>query len=237
MDNTMKRQTERFARSEAFVSANVADFPATSKGGKAAAEIRTALAEIESLEAARVTNTNLLQQAMAGKKDMRESIRAQLRAISNTAKTIALDHPEVKGGFQFKGNNMSDGALLATARAFLSATEPTKALFIEYDMPADFRDTLSANITSFEQHSDKQTAGKGERVAASTSVEDSFRRAKLAFNRLDTAISNKYRNDPAKLAAWENIRRLERAPKARNNRKKAKTDGTPPNTDGNSSTK
>ena len=229
MNSTHRRRHERLDRSSAFADANASDFPATSKGGQAAAEIKEALAEIEMHETSRVSSMNSLQQAAVGKKDERESLRAQLRAISDTAKTIGLDHPEVKGSFKFKGASVSDQMLLATARAFASASLPLKDLFIEYNMAADFHDVLNATIANFEQHLNRQTAGIGGRIAASASLEDALRRGEAALERMDTAVRNKYRGNPAKLAAWESARRLERPPR----RKKEGGDGkgkvnTPP---------
>ena len=217
MNNTQRRRRDRLAGAGAFASANAADFPAESKGGKAATEIAGVLAEVEAHSTSRESSRNALQQVTVGKRDTRESIRAHLRAISDTSRIIGLDHPEVKGSFQFNGASIGDRTLLATARAFAAAAAPLKALFIEYDMPADFHDKLTADINSFEQQLDRQTAGKGGRVAANASLEDALRRGEAALERLDTAVQNKYRGDAAKLAAWESARHLERAPRSKRN--------------------
>ena len=232
MNSTHRRRVDRLARSDAFATASASDFPNTSKGGQAASEIRTAIAEVEALDAARASSANALQLASVGKKDISESLRAQLRAISDTAKTIALDHPELKGGFKFTGNSMSYRTLLATARAFLSAAQPIKALFVEYEMPADAFDKLSADIASLEQHTDKGTASRGEKVAASASLESVLRRGEEALERFDTAVRNKYRNDPAKLAAWETARRLEHARRSRKSVGTSTTGGGTPSSVG-----
>jgi hypothetical protein len=213
LNNIHRRRLERLARVSAYASTNAADFPLdTGKGGHAAADIKAILAEIETLETSRMSNQHSLRQATGGKLDARNSLRAQLRAISDTAKTIGLDHPEVKGAFKFKGASVSDAILLTTARAFALAVLPLKARFIEYDMPPDFLDKLNASIASFEQHLDRQTAGQGENINANVSIEAAFRRGDAALERLDTAVRNKYRDDHTKLAAWESARRLERAP-------------------------
>jgi len=205
-----RRRVERLARTDAYHAANADDFPETSKGGLAAADIRAALAEVEALETSLVASVSTHQQATEGKDGTRKSLYAQLRAISDTAKTIGLDYPEVKGSFRFTGARISDQALLATARAFLNAAQPLKARFIEYDMPADFLDTLGASIAAFEQHMERQTAGVGARIAANAAHEEVLRRGEAAMERFDTAARNKYRNNPEKLAAWESARRLER---------------------------
>src|SRR5256714_4580928 len=152
--------------------------------------------------------------------------------ISDAAKPIGLDQPEVKDGFKFKGASVSDQTLLATARAAANASLPIKDLFIEYDMAADFHDVLKVKIANFEQYLSRQTAQMGERVAANASLESALRRGEAALERLDTAVRNKYRDDPAKLTAWESARRLERPPRRKQesgNGKKEGGDGnTPP---------
>jgi hypothetical protein len=84
-------------------------------------------------------------------------------------------------------------------------------------MPADFFDRFTVEINSFEQKLDGQTAGKGGRVAANASLDAALRRGEAALERLDTAVRNKYHEDPARLAAWESARHLERAPRAKRN--------------------
>jgi hypothetical protein len=76
-----------------------------------------------------------------------------------TAQTIGLDFPEVKGGFRRPRPNTNDQTLLATARAFAVAATPLKPRFVEYDMPADFLDQLSASIANFEQTVNRQNLG------------------------------------------------------------------------------
>ncbi|HJU53061.1 MAG TPA: hypothetical protein VJ715_00760 [Pyrinomonadaceae bacterium] len=211
MNSTQRRRFERLARVSAFAAAHAADFPETSKGGQAAARLNAVIAEVERLDAERVTSASSRQQATVGKRDLRASLRAQLVAISDTAETIGLDHPEVKGSFRWSRASVSDQTLLSLARSFAAAAAPLKARFVEYDMPADFLDRLNASIGSFEQHTGRQTAVAGAAVAAGASLEDALTRGEQQLERFDTAVRNKYRDDPGKMSAWASARRLERA--------------------------
>ena len=216
MNGTQRRRLERLVRSVAFAEANAADFPGTSKGGQAVTRMKAAVAEAERLDAARLRSMSSRHQATIGKRDGRASLRAQLVAISDTAAIIALDHSEFRGGFEFPRANVSDQTLLSTARAIAAAAATFEARFVEYDMPADFLEILNASIGSFEQHTGQQTAQTGARIAAVASLEDTLARGELELERFDTAVRNKYREDPAKLAAWASARRLERARRASN---------------------
>jgi hypothetical protein len=211
MNDSHRRRIERLMRSSAYASAYAADFPEGSKGAQALTELKAAIAEAESHAVSRESSMNVLQQATTGKRDTRKAIRACLRAISDTVYTIALDHPEIKGSFIFRGASVSDRTLLATARSFAANALPLKALFAEYDLNADFFDQFNVSINNFGQQLNKQTTGKGERIAANASLEGALGRGEVALERLDTAVRNKYRNDPAKLAAWESAHRIERA--------------------------
>lgn len=186
----------------------------TGKGGQAAARLHEVLAELEALDTSRVSSRGAKQQATIGRRDERASLRERLRAISDTADTIGLDHPEVKGVFKMSRESISDQTLLATARAFASNAASLKARFIEYDLPADFLDKLNASIVDFDKYILRQTATTGSSVAATASLENALERGDEDVERLDTSVRNKFRDDPARLAAWESARRLERTRRA-----------------------
>lgn len=225
MNDFHRRRIEHLVRSSAYVKANAADFPEGSKGAQALAELEAAIAEAESYAVSRETSVNSLKQATTAKGDVREAIHAGLRTISDTMRTIALDHPEHKGSFVFKGTSVSDRTLLTMAQSVATAAQPLKTLFNEYDLNAEFFGQFNGNIDNFAQQLTKQTAGKGGRIAANASLEGALRRGEEAFEKLDTAVSNKYRNDPAKLAAWESARRMERAARSRRGTGEKKGDG------------
>jgi hypothetical protein len=211
MNDSHRRRIERLMRSEANATANAADFPEGSKGALALTDLRAFIAEAQAHAVSRESSVSALQQATIGRGDAREAVRASMRIISDTVHTISLDHPEFKGSFVFKGASVSDRTLLATAQSFALMALPLRALFNEYDLNADFFSGFDAEINSLEQQLNKQTSDKGERISANASLENALRNGEIALERLDTAVRNKYRNDPVKLAAWESARHLERA--------------------------
>jgi len=210
MDGNDRRNFEAVLRTHTFMEANAADFPQTSKGGQSALRLTDYIAEIRQLDAAWVSSDNSKRQATAAKHNMRESLRAQVQAISMTNETIALDHPEHKGKFLWSGKSISDQALLAIARADAEDAAPVSARFIEYGLPEDFLVKLNATIGAFEQHIDEQSAAMGVRVTTRNGLKRLIGLAMLELERLNTAVHNKYRDNPTKLAAWESARRVER---------------------------
>ncbi|HEU4597300.1 MAG TPA: hypothetical protein VFS10_19375 [Pyrinomonadaceae bacterium] len=214
VNDRQRRRFERVSRIRAFMTEHAPDFPETGKAGQAAARLNTVLAELESLNTSRVTNKGERQQASIGRREARETLRAHLTTLRDTAETIALDHPELKGVFKWSRASVSDQTLLATARAFAATAAPFRPRFAEYDLPPDFFVKLTASIEEFDRHIARQTATVGSGVAATASIEDALKRAEAEAERLDTSVRNKYRDDTARMAFWESASRLERAPRA-----------------------
>ena len=211
MNEKQRRLSERGSRVGAFLTANAADFPVTGKGGELAARLKAELSNLSTLDVVKATGASARQQSSVGRRDLRESLRAQVSAVCDTAEAVGLDHAEVRGSFPRTRPDNSDSTLIAVARSFANAAAPLKSLFVEYDMPADFIDTLKADADALERQISLQSEGEGARVNANASIAETLRHADKLIERLDAIVRNKYRNDPAKLAAWESARRLERS--------------------------
>jgi hypothetical protein len=222
VNDKQRRIIERGARASAFGAANAADFPAGSRGGELFASLSAELAKLDTLEVAKATSISTRQQGSAGRRDVRESLRAQIAAVSETAKVIAAEHPELKGKFQFSRTDRSDRSLIAVAHSFAAAAPPFKPLFIAYELAADFIESMNADADALEQQMALQTEGVGARVSTNASIDQSLEHVDDYVDKLDVIVRNKYRNDPAKIAAWESARRLERAARSK------RSNGTPP---------
>lgn len=217
MDARQRRLYERGQRVDAYMDAQAEDFPAGSKGGSLAASVKEELAGLAALDVARTVGASKRQQGTAGRGGVRASLRRRVAAVSDTAKTIALDRPDVKGIFVLAGKDGSDRTLIATARAFADAAASLVGLFVEYNLPATFVHDLRSDADSLEHYISLQTAGVGARVSSKTTADATLQRLNELAERLDTVVRNRYRDDPDKLAAWEHARRVESAPHARGN--------------------
>lgn len=213
MNDRQRRRFERLARSRDVAATHSDAFPANSVGGKALANISSKLAEIETLDAARSTGERNYQHGTSIKRDKREALRKLLAAMSETAATMALDFPEYKDRFRRPTSNFNDQNILTTARSFHTEATPDKARFIEYNMPADFLEKLNELIEDFEGAVNQQNVGKGGRRANSVAIDAALDAGEKDLERLDTAMRNRFADDPATLAAWESARRLQSAPK------------------------
>ncbi len=215
MNDKQRRRYERGSRVDAFMKANAADFPAGSKGALAAARLSEELAALATLDVAKAASAGTRRQGSEGRRDLRESLRAQVVAVCDTAEAIGLEHAEVRGLFPRERADNSDQTLVAVARSYAEAATPHKARFVEYEMPADFIERLKTDADGLEAQMSRQTEGKGTSVSTNASIETTLGRVDDLAERLEVIARNKYRQAPAKLAAWESARRLERAPRSK----------------------
>jgi hypothetical protein len=93
--------------------------------------------------------------------------------------------------------------LLALARSLVAIATPIKALFLEYNMPADFLETFAASIDKFEEAINKQNTSTGGRTQSRAGIAAAHARSDAELEKLNAAMLNKYANDPAVLAAWK----------------------------------
>jgi hypothetical protein len=235
MNDKQRRHFERGARVSAHCAANPEDFPADSVAGASLKRLNEHLAAIETLDVAKATNMSAQQQGSQGRRELRQAIRSQITTYYKTSEVIGRDHPEVKGIFQRVQTDKSDRTLLAFARSYSTAAKPLKSLFSEYGVSSDYFDSFDTNIDAFETHIARQNEGAGARVASNAGIEEALRHVDEEVGRLDVIARNKYRSDPAKLAAWESASHLERSARRKNgdgNGKKAGGDdkggATPP---------
>ena len=210
MNNKQRKHFECGTRISAYCAANPEDFPADSVAGACLMRLNEHLASIETLHVAKATNISAQQQGAQGRRELRQAIRSQIATLYRTAELMGRDHPEAKGVFQRLPSDKSDQTLLAYARAYSAAAKPLKARFSEYEVSSEYLDSFDANIDAFEASMARQSEGAGGRVASNAGIEDALRHVDEEVDRLDVIARNKYRNDPAKLAAWESASHLER---------------------------
>ncbi|MBV8859936.1 MAG: hypothetical protein JOZ02_23600 [Acidobacteria bacterium] len=227
MSAKLRRHSERGVRVDLFMTANAEDFPEGSKAATAHTRLKEELAGLDTLKEARATGVGKRQEGTAGRRETRKRLRELVNAVSNTAQTIALDRQDFKGMFSLKELDDSDDTLIATARAFAERAAAFVGLFVEYNLKQTLVTDLRSDADSLASFKVLQEEGIGEHSGSNTSADEAVRRLTEQVERLDTFVRNKYRGDPARIAAWERARRLEKAPQH------PKDDGnappTPPN--------
>jgi hypothetical protein len=224
MDNVQISNYELFTRADGFGVERAADFPASSLGGQTFISLRALIAELEQKGTAQTLSKGAAKTSTQAKKIGRENLRGKMVAVSETARTMESSFPGISASFRVPYTN-GDQALLSAARAFVETATPLKAEFIKREMPADFLEDLIAAINAFESACDNQNLHKEKRVAATAAIDALIEQGKELVRQLDAIVRNKYRNDPATIAAWESATHVPRTA-----RKKKTTPTTAPTT-------
>jgi hypothetical protein len=214
MNNVFTRTHEMFLRVQIFTSERAASFTAGSLGAEMSEEINAVVQTLSDALASQTSGLNSAQQATAAREAARQTLRAEMQAITRTARAMALDTPGLENKFRLPRSG-SDQALLAAARAFLTDAVPLKAEFIRHELPATFIDDLRAHAAALERAMGEQNTNRGAHVGATASIESVIERGMNATRKLDAIVRNKFRDDPAALAAWESARHVESATRTR----------------------
>lgn len=224
MTDIQRLISEMFGRVTEFGIAENTFFPGRTLGATLFADLSAILAEINSHAARQSSGRSSAKQGTTTKGESRENLQDDLEAIDRTARAAAEVIPGFDDKFRRPPAGSSDQVLLAFAIAVAADAPPVQAVFLEYGMPADFLEDLNEDIADFQAAANAQSTGRRQRVTATAAIDDLIERGMKIVRRLDAIVRNIFRNDPAKLAAWESARHVERSPR----RRKGTTTPTPP---------
>ena len=216
MDDESRNYYNTFVRVRDFGDENVADFKAGTEGannfGITAAQVKI----LEQSGAKQISGVSV--QTTRHKSITIAEIRADIRTINKTARSLAVDNPAIADLFRMPAGN-NEQTLLAAARAFLTNATPLEAQFIAFDMPVDFLTDLQNDIAEFEQSLTEQSSAIDGRVSATAAIGNAVKTGLDALRRLRAIVTNKYRDNPAKLAAWTSASHVTRPPKKKKEKK------------------
>lgn len=214
MNSVVNRTYEMLVRVDAFTSERAASFPANTLGGETVTELKEAIQTLTGAITSQTTGLSSAQRATAERMAAREALRESMKAIARTARVMALDTPGLENKFRLPRSG-STQTLLMTARAFANDAVAHKAEFLRHEFPATFIEDFESDIADLERAMSGQNTGRDAHVSATASVETAAERGMNAVKRLDAIVRNKFRDDPATLAAWESARHVESASRAR----------------------
>jgi hypothetical protein len=224
MNDQEIRDYQMFVRVRDYGEANVEAFPASGLGGRKFAALKDVINELDTHGMEETSGRDAAKVSTGSKKGARESLRAQMEAISQTAKRMAASTPSMENSFRMPRTN-GDQALLNAARAFVTDAEPLKNQFIEWEMPAAFLENLSAAIESFEHSVNTKNLNQSKSVAATAAIDEANKNGKQIVNDLDAIVRNKFRDDLSRLTAWARASHVERASRKKKEPEKSKPEG------------
>lgn len=208
MNSSINRMHQMFVRVLGFADAHADAFPAGSLGAEMVAELRRVAGELTEAATSQTSGLSSVQRATAERMFARKKLRASMKAISHTARAMALDTPGLEAEFRLPRSG-SDTALLQIGRVFAATALSLKDKFLRHAMPASFIEDFEGDIADLERTMGEQNTRRSAHVTATVTVESGAERGMNAVRKLDAIVRNTYRNDPAALAAWESARHVE----------------------------
>jgi ElaB/YqjD/DUF883 family membrane-anchored ribosome-binding protein len=208
MNSVISHTLEMFVRVAAFMAERAASFPEGTFGDELATELKVIIQTLNDTITVQSSGLSSVQRATAERDAARKALRQTLQAMARTARAIALDATGLEEKFRLPRSS-SDNALLQTARAFAADALALKDRFIQHGMSSGFIEELKRQIADLERAMDEQNAGRDAHVSATASVESAAERGMSVVRTLDAVVRNKFRDEPATLAAWESARHIE----------------------------
>lgn len=195
-----------------FGTEHASAFPSASVGGQKFTALNTLTNSIDQFGSEQTLTIGEMRAHTEAKSDARSLVRSLMKAIRETAVALESEQPGISKNFRMPPTN-GDEALINSARAFITAATPIKNLFISHEMAATFLDDLAAAVTRFEESVSNHNLHRGRNAAATSSLRDALSQVLKLRRELDPIVRNKFRTDPATLAAWEVASHQERLPK------------------------
>jgi hypothetical protein len=202
MTNVQTHETDAYQRVKKFATDHAADFPGASLGGQQFAIVTAAVPQAQGQAADQLSAKGDRGQATKTKGQIHPDLHDQMKAISESAHTLAdLGTTGLDAKFRMPRSG-GHGALLTAARQFLKDATPMKTQFLSVNLPADFLDTLTQSISDFDNATDDQTGGLEGQASSTTGLANTNAAARKALRNLNTIVRNTYKNNPAVLAEW-----------------------------------
>ncbi len=213
-NQVIRNDYDAFDRMKGFGAKHGRHFAAGSRGERLFAGISTVVATMEEHGVKKLSGSAAYHGGTDARTLARELVREDLRAIRDTAEAIseADDLPEFEEQFRLPRSG-SATLLLAKAKAFLKDAAPHEALFIEFELPADFLEDLVADIALLEKAKDDKDAGLSEQVAGTAELSAAALAGIKLRKQLLPIVRNKFRSQPGILAEWETASHIVRPDK------------------------
>jgi len=216
MASRITREGERNIRANDFLQEDKADFAANT----------FATAQITALDAEIANTGNFYEEQISNDGGARQNynIAAQAEVALKQAMDDIVDFAETMAdeieGIEEKFRRPRSGGKrgrIARARAFAADALQYKDIFIERGLDANFITALNAKADALEQSLANAVSETGARIGATESKMQSHKKANKIITALDPIVRKRYRDNPAKLAAWNFASHVQRddQPKAK----------------------
>lgn len=212
MNNEMIRNHyDAFSRMNAFATTYAGVFAPGSRALAQFAVISGVVTAMEGHGVAKLLGTEDFRGGTDAKAVAAENLRAEMRAIRDTAQAIseAEGLPEFDDQFRMPRSSSYE-VLLTAARAFLADATDNEALFLEFEIKATFLADLAADIAALEAADDTQDGGLSRQVGGTAELSAEVAKGLAARKQLIPIVKNRYAGQPGVLAEWATATRIVR---------------------------
>jgi len=212
MNNEMIRNHyDAFSRMNAFATSYAGVFNPGSRAQAQFAVINGVVAAMETEGVEKLSGTQEFRGGTGAKAVAAENLRAEMRAIRDTAQAIseAEELPEFDDKFRMPRSSSFE-MLLTAARAFLADATANKALFLEFEIKPNFLADLAADIAALESAVATQDAGLSQQVGGTAELFAKVAKGLAARKQLLPIVKNKYAGQSGILAEWATATRIVR---------------------------
>lgn len=196
-----------FGRVVTFGRDNAADFEASSQSASNFAKLASVTEQIASYQAESGGITVTSRSAKLA------LLRLEMKNIARTAREIDEEEPGLADKFRMPTGS-SQAALLASARKMVTElqVEGMVAKFVAYEISTTIVDDLETLLKEIADAKEELDSDDVESVENTAALKLAINAGKRLVDKLNAAMHNKYKNQPAKLTAWESASHVERAP-------------------------
>jgi hypothetical protein len=222
MHDSNGRKLDKIDREDVMIADNPDDFPAGSKTADYTALIAAEKTRFLAFDAQQTSGFDDKRAAQEIYDNRRDELVDLLEEFVLAADIIDDDVEGTAAKYKMP-RPRSDGNLIAKSSSFHNDSDDIKSLLEPAGLRAGGRALLLTMRDAFQQAAAGHDSSEEKHAEATAGMNDAMRKMMSYSRRRDKSVRMKYRNNPAKLAAWTVASHLDRAPK------RAKNDApTPP---------
>jgi hypothetical protein len=189
------------------------------------------ITRLETLSATRNEGTGTFRGAAEERRTAKHNLKSALSSLSLVAKTLdKTTHPDVEAQLKVGRHARSYQSLLDFARAVKAVAEPIEEVFIAHGAATTFVEDLQTLITAVDAANNRKTTGLDSQVGKTAALMAEARIGMSHVRKLDSILSQLYKNNVELYAAWKAAKRQQQAMEG------DEAPATPPSVSGSGST-
>ncbi len=212
MHDAHRRKLDKIDREDVMIADNAADFPNGTKVADYTALIAVEKAKFLAFDAQQTSGFDDRRQAQELYEESRDLLVDLLEEFVLAADIIDDDVPGTAAKYKMP-RPRTDANLIAKSTSFFNDSPAIEDALEAAGLRKDGRDFLITFRDNFQQAANAHDSAEEKHAEGTGGMDDSMRKMMHYSRRRDKSVRMKYRQNPAKLAAWTVASHLDRAPK------------------------